>query len=61
MDIITMNRKDFSVEVKIIKSEKEKTFDIPMLCDNLIWHQILMAKGIDQRVVLTASNTTLAN
>jgi hypothetical protein len=52
-----MNRKDFSVEVKIIESEKEKTFDIPIIMNNEIWFQIFMTQ--DRRAVITASNTTL--
>jgi len=52
-----MNRKDFSVEVKIIESEKEKTFDIPIIMNNEIWFQIFMTQ--DRHAVITASNTTL--
>jgi len=61
MDIITMNRKDFSVEIKIIdpQSKKEKIFDVPMLCDNIIWFQLLMAEELNHSAVITASNTVL--
>jgi hypothetical protein len=56
-----MNRKDFSIEVKIIdlQSEKEKTFDVPILCDNQFWSQLLVERRITQSVVLTDSNITL--
>jgi len=57
-----MNRKDFSVEIKIIdlQSEKEKTFDIPIISDNVVWNQILIERRITQNIVLTDSNITLA-
>jgi hypothetical protein len=57
-----MNRKDFSVEIKIIdlQSEKEKTFDIPIISDNTVWNQILIERRITQNIVLTDSNITLA-
>lgn len=61
MDIVTMNRKDFSVEVKIIKSEKEKTFDVPVLSDNIIWFQLLMQTGFDQSVVIVEPGITIRN
>jgi hypothetical protein len=61
MDIGAMNRKDFSIEVKIVRPTSEKTFDVPLLSDNLVWHQLLIAKGTNQQVVLTASNRTIAN
>jgi hypothetical protein len=56
-----MNRKDFSVEIKIIdpQSKKEKIFDVPMLCDNIIWFQLLMAEELNHSAVITASNTVL--
>jgi hypothetical protein len=61
MDITIMNRKDFSVEIKIIdpQSKKEKIFDVPMLCDNIIWFQLLMAEELNHSAVITASNTVL--
>ena len=56
-----MNRKDFSVEIKIIdsQSEKEKTFDLPVFCDNVVLSQLLIERSIAQRVVLTDYNITL--
>jgi hypothetical protein len=62
MDVTVMNRKDFSVEIKIIdlQSEKEKTFDIPIISDNTVWNQILIERRITQNIVLTDSNITLA-
>lgn len=57
-----MNRKDFSVEIKIIdlQSQKEKTFDVPIISSNLVWNQILIERRITQNIVLTDSNITLA-
>ena len=62
MDVTTMNRKDFSIEIKIIdvQSEKEKTFDMPVFCDNLVWFQLLVERRVAQSVVLTDFNITLA-
>ena len=61
MDVTTMNRKDFSVEIKIIdfQSGKEKTFDVPVFCDNLVWSQLLIERRITQSIVLTDLNITL--
>ena len=56
-----MNRKDFSIEVKIVRPNSEKTFDVPLLSNSLVWHQLLIAKGTNHQVVLTASNRTIAN
>jgi hypothetical protein len=57
-----MNRKDFSIEIKIVdlQSQKEKTFDVPVICNNKVWHQLLIERRILQHVVLTDSNITLA-
>jgi hypothetical protein len=62
MDVTVMNRKDFSVEIKIIdlQSEKEKTFNVPIISDNIVWNQILIERRITQNIVLTDSNITLA-
>jgi hypothetical protein len=62
MDVTVMNRKDFSVEIKIIdlQSQKEKTFDVPIISSNLVWNQILIERRITQNIVLTDSNITLA-
>jgi hypothetical protein len=61
MDVTTMNRKDFSVEIKIVdfQSGKEKTFDVPVFSDNLVWSQLLVERRITQSVVLTDLNITL--
>ena len=62
MDVTTMNRKDFSIEIKIIdfQPEKEKTFDMPIFCDNLVLSQLLVERRITQSLVLTDYNITLA-
>jgi hypothetical protein len=61
MDVITMNRRDFSVEIKILdsQSEKEKTFCLPIFCDNVVLSQLFIEQPITQSVVITDSNVTL--
>jgi len=61
MDVTTMNRKDFSIEIKIInfQSEKEKTFNMPVFCDNVVWFQLLIEQRVAQSVVLTDFNIAL--
>ena len=46
MVIISMNRIDYSIEVKIIKDDKEKVFNLPFVCDNQVWFQIFKAQGL---------------
>jgi len=41
-----MNRIDYSIEVKIIKDDKEKVFNLPFVCDNQVWFQIFKAQGL---------------
>jgi hypothetical protein len=35
-----VNRTDYSIEVKITKDGKEKTFNLPFMVDNQVWAQV---------------------
>jgi hypothetical protein len=59
MDFTTMNRIDFSVEIKIVKDEKEKRFDLPFLCDDLLWLQLFNEPGLGHTLEVPISNATI--
>ena len=46
-----MNRNDYSVEIKIIKDDSEKSFNLPFLSDDQVWFQLFKFKESDVRSV----------
>lgn len=54
-----MERIDYSVAVKIIKDGKEKTFNLPFVCDNEIWIQLIADSGLGHTIEVPISNAII--
>jgi hypothetical protein len=54
-----MNRIDYSIEVKIVRPDKEKVFNIPFVCDNQVWFQIFKAEGLGHSFEVPIANVKL--
>lgn len=59
MVITSMNRLDYSIEVKIIKDNKEKVFNLPFVCDNQVWFQLFKATGLGHSFEVPIANVKL--
>jgi hypothetical protein len=56
-----MERIDFSVEINILKDGKEKRFNLPFLCDNEIWIQLIADSGLGHTIEVPVSNATITS
>ena len=54
-----MERIDYSVAVKITKDGKEKPFNLPFVCDNEIWIQLIANPGLGHTIEVPISNATI--
>jgi hypothetical protein len=55
-----MNRSDHSIELKIIRNNVEKSFNLPFLSNDQLWHQLFKFKESDVRSVeIVAADITI--
>jgi hypothetical protein len=54
-----MNRIDYSIHVILHKDGKEKSFNLPFICDNQVWFQLFKAKGLGHTAEIPAANAKI--
>ena len=51
-----MNRADYSIEVKIIKLDQQKVFNLPVMCDDQVWFEVLAELDLGHSIEVPALN-----
>ena len=54
-----MERVDFSVEINILKDGKKKQFNLPFVCDNEIWIQLIADSSLGHIIEVPISTATI--
>jgi len=54
-----MNQADYSIEVKIDKLGQQKVFNLPVLCDDQVWFELLVETGFGHSIELPALNVKI--
>jgi len=58
MGYATMNRIDHSAEITVIRNNIEKKVNLPFICDDQLWFQVLKS-AVDHKVIIPSFNLTI--
>ena len=54
-----MNQADYSIEVKIVKLGQHKVFNLPVLCDDQVWFELIAETGFGHSIEVPALNVKI--
>ena len=54
-----MNQADYSIEVKIVKLGQHKVFNLPVLCDDQVWFELIAETGFGHSIEIPALNVKI--